>query len=284
MKTNLMMTFYKNLYPALIICILCFSCEQRITLKESGLTAINPLSYTDVIYKAEKDTVLTASFDGKIRQIVKGEKKPKLIIDISDEVYSLAYNKRKNLIYATTLNSGIVVIDEEKAIVERRLPLKEKWARKLFYDPDSRVLMTSDYAGNSYLWQTDNDYKQIPIPDEFAKMIPMMISKDVVYFDGKSTMGRWDMRDDQGYSEVNVKGEIVDIDNQGNALSLSHTEFMVYNTIDDSLMYKNKHPDWPIYVARLDTTMRAPVSLHLTNGLFSENNVYTSSVDRSIRK
>lgn len=112
-----------------LLIIVLSSCEQKISIKETSLTGINPLSYTDVIYKSERDTVLVSTFDGQIFEIIKVENSitKKSIIDINDEVYGLAYNHSENLIYASTLNNGIVIINEDKAQIEKTLPVDKKW-------------------------------------------------------------------------------------------------------------------------------------------------------------
>jgi|AntRauTorcE11897_2_1112592.scaffolds.fasta_scaffold64073_1 WD40 repeat protein len=140
--------------------------------------------------------------------------------------------------------------------------------------------MTTDFGGNSYLWQTDNDYEPITIPEEFSEKTAKTISDGVVYFDGKGTAA-WDLTNDQIQSNIKVRGEIVDTDKEGNVLALSHNEFMFYN--DDSLQFRGKHPDWPIYVESIDTLFHAPASLYLTTGILSESSIFTASTDRSIR-
>lgn len=278
------MKYCTKLYVFFILAVFSFSCKQEIAVKDSKLTANNPISYTDVIYKSEQDTVLTATFDGKIREVIRGDDEKKLIIDLSEEVYSLAYNADQKLIYAATLTSGIMIINEEESAVEGILPIKDKWASKIVYDPQTKVLLTADYGGNSYLWQTNDDYKVISVPESFAGMVPKTISGNVLYLDGNSVAGVWDLTKDQVDSKVAVTGQIVDSDKEGNILSFSHNEFMVYDTKNDSLKFTGKHPNWPIYVASMDTLVRVPESLYLTTGLLSENHVYTSSIDRSIRK
>lgn len=118
------------------------SCEQSISIKKTTLTGINNLSYTDVIFKSNRDTVLVSKFNGEVLEIIKDKNtlKKHLIINLNDEIYSLAYNHIDNIIYASTLNNGIVVIDEKKETVEKTLPIKNKWATTVSYDQNERLL------------------------------------------------------------------------------------------------------------------------------------------------
>lgn len=98
----------------LILVSVISGCKQEIDLKSSAFTAVNPLSYTDVVYVSNKDTVLIATFDGRISERINGKEKENLIINLSDEIYSLTFDAKNQRIYASTLSSGIVIIDYKK--------------------------------------------------------------------------------------------------------------------------------------------------------------------------
>jgi WD40 repeat protein len=277
------MNFYTYIFYTVGI-VLLYSCDQKVSVKNTELTAINQLSYTDVIYKSEEDTVLTASFDGKIKQIIRKDTAKRLIIDISDEIYGLAYNDDENLIYAATYKSGILVINEKSSSIEKAIQLEEKWANQITYDPQTKLLMTYDLGGNTYLLQTDKAYEPLSIPKKFEKMVPKSIINGVIYFDGTGTAGLWKIKDNQMKSDITLKGKIVAADQSGNILSYSHDQFFFYHGEKDSLLFNNKHPNWPIYVSSLDSVVRVPKSLYLTTGIIGENHIFTSGIDRSIRK
>lgn len=50
----------------LLISIVFTNCEQKVTVKKHKLTGINPVAYTDVVFKSSRDTVFVSTFDGKI--------------------------------------------------------------------------------------------------------------------------------------------------------------------------------------------------------------------------
>src|SRR5690606_37240219 len=120
------MKFYKITW-LLLLTILFTNCEQNITVKKHKLTGINPLAYTDVIFKSDQDTVFVSTFDGKIYEVVNGRGDRKQIAHIDDEIYSLAYSPLKAELYAATLYSGIVVINASNGTITTKLPIKETW-------------------------------------------------------------------------------------------------------------------------------------------------------------
>lgn len=261
-------------------------CEQRVSITgEDKLTGINPLSYTDVEFRGQRDTVLASTFDGKITQIMRGGNDEQLIIDLDDEIYDLAFNADDEVIYASTLGSGIVVIDAVRSKVIKELPLKEKWSKYVFYSDEHHLLMASDYGGHSYIWNVEEDYRLLNIPDEFSTMRPVsMNDRGHVYFDGTEKVGIWNVGSKMDLQVAELPGEVVDSDSRGNVLTLSYDVFRLYHFPADTVIMENKHPDWPIYVESRDTVFRAPVNLPLTGGIISEEFVLTSGIDRSIRK
>lgn len=274
----------------LIVLLLFFwfftGCEQEISVKQSGLTAINPVSYTDVAFKGIRDTVLISTFDGRISEIINGANKgeERLILNVGDEIYSIAYDHERKQIYAVTLNSGILIIDESEGRIIKTLENKAKWSYYIYFDPEQDILATSDYADNTYVWDVKNDFVALEVPDAFKGMSPKGITNEsMLYFDGNNQIGKWDLSKKDITSGFRLGGRLTDMDKNGNLLLFSHDKFSVYDTKRDSLLYENKHPDWPIYVRSRDTIFRAPVSLALTDGIISENHIFTSGIDRSIR-
>jgi len=275
-----------KLFPKFIfilVSIISFAgCKQEVSIKTSGLTEINPLSYTDVIFISSSDTVLTSTFDGKIRKHIKGRDGSEVIIDLSDEIYSLAYDPINRVIFASTLSSGVVVIDAERSEVVRNLPIK-KWAKKLVYNPESNYLLASDAMGQSHCWNTSKGYSKRELPDQLSEMSAKTVSEDLVIFDGPSIARKWNIRTNEVSQPISISGRIADADKDGNILSIDYNEFALYNSEIDSVIFKKKHPDWPIHVASQDTIFRAPVSMYLSEAKMNNEFIFTSSVDRSIR-
>ncbi len=282
---NYMKKYIPRIAGILYVC-LTVSCEQKIAVSKSSLTSINPLSYTDVVYKSNSDTVLVSGFDGKITEIINHNDiiEKRLIIDLKDEIYSLAYNYSEKLIYASTLNQGIVVINEQKASVEKILPIGNKWAIDIHYNPAVNILLASGYTESPYIWETDNEYNRVIVPEELDKMQPKAISdQGTLYFDGFGVIGKWNIKE-RGQPVISkLAGRISDTDNNGRVLTISDKRYILKNINSDSILSENKHPDWPIYVSSKDTTVRVPVSLPLTDALLTLKNIYSSSIDKSIR-
>ncbi len=277
----------RNILSAfLLLFLLLTGCEQKISVEQSELTGINPLSYTDVVYKGNRDTVIVSTFDGRLLEIINAsnDKQESLIINVEDEIYSIAYDPGRDQVYAATLNSGILVIDIVQGRIIRTLKNKTKWSSYIYFDPEQDILATSDYGDHTYVWDIQNDFAPLNVPDDFTGMAPRGISREgILYFDGNNQIGEWDLNDKNETSKFRLGGKLTDLDKNGNLLLFSHDKFSVYDTKRDSLLYQNKHPDWPIYVKSRDTIFRAPVSLSLTTGILSNEYVFTSGIDRSIR-
>lgn len=263
------------------------SCEQKIALKKTTLTEINSLSFTDVVFKSNRDTILVSKFNGEISEIIKNKNtlKKRLIIDLNDEIYSLAYNHLENMIYASTLNNGIVVIDEKKGTVQKALPINNKWTTDVSYDQNQRLLFASGYTEKPLIWKVDDNYKLLNVLKDFEKMQPKTISEDgIIYFDGNGVVGLWDNKKNEATKTFQLRGRISDIDSEGNILAISDKKFVFKNINTDSILFEKKHPNWPIYISSKDTTIKVPVSLPITDALLSKKYIYTSSIDKSIRK
>ncbi|MEJ4088308.1 hypothetical protein [Galbibacter orientalis] len=277
-----------NLYRItgiVFLLIIVWGCKQEISIKKSGFTAINSLSYTGVVYQTKRDTVFTSTFDGKIYQIINGESQRKQIVAINDEIYDIAFNARENHIYAATLNSGIVIIDIKKGYVIKELPLKETWAKELVYNLHTGILCTYDFKGNHYIWDTRENFKLLSTPEELKKLRPKFINDNgAIYFDGKGAVVVWNYKNNTILDSSKIGGELMDVDENRNYMLLSGKEFSYYNKKMDSLLFKQKHPNWPIYVADKDTTVNVPLSLEIISGLMTTNNIFTLGLDKSFRK
>jgi len=277
-----------NLYSLagiLFLSIILWSCKQEISIKKGRFTAVNPVSYTDVIYKADRDTVFVSGFDGKIHEVIKSETKQQQIAAIGDEIYAMAYDKRKSRLYAATLNSGIVVVNTKDGSVVKQLPLKNTWAKQLTYNSHNGILATYDFKGYHYVWNTNEDFNAIETPKVLQGTRPRYIRDNGdIFFDGKQGVIVWNYKTKTIIQKNKTSGHLIDVDDQNNYLMLSGKEFSFFDTKADSIVYSQKHPDWPIYVADKDTTVKVPLHLEIISGIITTYTIYTCGLDKSLRK
>lgn len=277
------MKFYKTIL-LLLISIVFTNCEQKITVKKHKLTGINPVAYTDVVFKSSRDTVFVSTFDGKIYEVINKTENKKTIATIDDEIYNLAYNAERNEIYAATLNSGIVIINSSTGALAGELPIKQTWAYQLYYNELNGILVTFDFKGNHYVWSTKNDFKTIETPEELNKMRPKYISDNGnIYFNGQGKIVIWNYTTDD-IEQPQINGNIADVDDKKNILLIKGKEFAFYNSKLDSVLYKKKHPNWPIHLPDKDSIVNAPLSLEVISGFATNKFIYTYGLDKSIRK
>jgi WD40 repeat protein len=269
----------------LILVSVISGCKQEIDLKSSAFTAVNPLSYTDVVYVSNKDTVLIATFDGRISERINGKEKENLIINLSDEIYSLTFDAKNQRIYASTLSSGIVIIDYKKKKVLNHILLKETWIANLMLSKDGNVLAGRSSNRKNYIWNLKNGTTQLQIPDSLSDHKIMGISNlGSIILKSKGSYIFWNPLNNSIEKEVKINGELAAIDSNSNMLLISHNNFQYYNASFDSISSKKQHADWPYYVKEQDTTLRIPLQLALTVGQLTDKYIFTAGIDRSIRK
>lgn len=268
----------------LLISIVFTNCEQKVTVKKHKLTGINPVAYTDVVFKSSRDTVFVSTFDGKIYEVINKNDNKKLVTTIDDEIYNLAYNTEKKEIYAATLNSGVVIINASSGTITRKLPIKETWAYQICYNRQNGILATFDFKGNHYVWDTKNDFKTIETPKELNQMRPKYISDNGdIYFDGQGKIISWNYITND-IEQPKISGYIADVDDEENILLIRGKEFAFYNSKMDSVFYKKKHPNWPIHLPDKDSIVNVPLNLEVISGFATNKFVYTYGLDKSIRK
>lgn len=278
------MKLYKT-STLLFLLMILWGCQQEISVKKNSFTAINPVSYTDVIYKTNRDTVFVSTFDGKIYEVIKRNTKKQQTASVNDEIYAIAYNAEKANLYAATLNSGIVVINTKDGSIIKRLPLKETWAIKLFFNPVNGILATYDFKGNHYVWNTNEDFKSIKTPDILKQIYPKYIKDNGdIYFEGRGKVLVWNYKTNSIKKKSKISGQLIDVDRNENYLLLSGKQFSFYNPKSDSTVFTKKHPNWPIYLANKDSILNVPLNLEITLGLMTTTAIYTSGLDKSLRK
>lgn len=277
------MKFYK-ITLLFLLSILFANCEQKITIKKHKLTGINPIAYTDVIFKSSRDTVFVSTFDGKIYEVINKNEKRKQVATIDDEIYSLAYNAEKEEIYAATLYSGVVAINASNGTVIRKLPIKETWAYQICYNEQNGILATFDFKANHYVWDTKNNFSKIETPQELNQMRPKYIADNGdVYFDGQGKIVAWNYKTNT-IKQTKANGKIADVDDKKNILLVKGKEFAFYSSKKDSTYFKKKHPNWPIHLPNKDSIVNVPLNLEIISGLTTKKSIYTYGLDKSVRK
>lgn len=268
----------------IVLSLMLGSCKQEIKVNESSLTAINPLSYTDVIFKSDRDTVFVSTFSGRIAKRINGHNEEKLLIDLGDEIYSLAYDQNRNLIYASTRNSGVVIIEEDKMTVIDHLFIEGSWISDIFLSKDGMLLAGYSANGQNHIWNIKNNTRVI-IPDSLSNYRVAGIDESGnIILKGRGNYVFWNSQMNMVEKKITVSGILKDIDESGNMLLFFDKDFQFYNVNTDSVSFRKHHKDWPYYLKDQDTVVRVPLQLSLTVGRLTNKYLFTAGVDRSIRK
>lgn len=280
--------FMKNrewLVLTVILLALLSGCKQEVTIRQGSFTSINPLSYTDVIYNSGSDTVLVSTFSGRIAERINGNKTENLVTNLSDEIYSLAVDSRNHRIYASTLNSGIAIIDSEKKSVIDHLIIYGSWISQLFLSKNGDVLAGRSANRKNYIWDLKNSPKPISLPENLLSYAITGVDESgnvIVKGNGKHIF--WDPFNNTIEKEITVSGNLADIDSFGNMLLYDDKYFQYYNTSADTVAFRKNHEYWPYYWQEQDTIVKIPLQLSLTVGQLTDQFIFTAGVDRSIRK
>ncbi|UAB82401.1 hypothetical protein INR76_06475 [Marixanthomonas sp. SCSIO 43207] len=267
-----------------IISILFYGCKQNIKVHSKSFYGINPLSYTDVIFKSSRDTVLASTFSGRIVERIKDHNKENILINLNDEIYSLVYDQKKQHIYASTLNSGILVIDSNKKMIIDSLNIEGTWISNIFLSKDGELLAGSTANHKNCIWDLKNK-TSIKLPDSLSHyMVAGIDNTGNVIINAKEKFIFWDVKEDSIKKENIRNGKLESIDKSGNLLVFQDKYFQYYKANKDSASFKSYHQDWPYYWKEKDTLIRIPFQLTLTAGILTDKYIYTAGVDRSIRK
>jgi WD40 repeat protein len=266
------------------------------------LTAINPASYTDVVFMGVKDTALVSTFSGRIAVRINGVSTENVITNLNDEIYSLAYNPVKNEIAASTLENGIIVVHQKTGKQLKTLRLKTTWSVNILYSDDFAYLFTQDQKGNRYIWDVNKGYKEVTISSKLPQGRMVKLDKDgllTIVSPKKAIV--WDVKNDKVASEASVSIiRFGDMDSEGNYLSVDFNECSKYNSINGKTEFTVKHPDWlrnvkdyPNYSNMLKANpadytkdgllIMKDYHMQLTMVRFAQDKIYTASIDRSIR-
>jgi len=159
----------------------------------------------------------------------------------------------------------------------------DKWCISIFLSDSENYLMGIDVSGKNYIWDISKDYQLIEYPRSFPKSYVRVIDNSgIIYLSGEGKVVLWNPEKDLIEKELSVAGVLVDVDNSGDLLLLSHNEFTKYNAKNNSIEFKRKHPNWPYVLASGDTAY-IPPQMKLTAARFANNKIYTAGIDRSIR-
>lgn len=296
----------KSKYLFIVIpCMLYFTNKLYAQSKDifiSKLTAINTASYTDVIFLGSKDTALVSTFSGRIAVRIKGSEKEKVIANLNDEIYSLAYNSRKQEIAASTFEKGIIILKKQTGTILKVLKLKTTWSISIFYSDNNQYLLTHDQKGNRYIWDATNQYKEITLPANVPQgRIVKMDSLGLLTIVTPKKITLWDFKKEVVVKEMEAQlVRFGDMDNQGNILSVDFNQCSKYNTVSKKNEFVIKHPNWlrdiSDYPGYQNSLKQSPndftsdgllimdgYSMQLTMVRFAGNKIFTASIDRSIR-
>lgn len=266
------------------------------------LTAINPTSYTDVAYMGVKDTVIVSTFSGRIAVRINSITQERVIANLDDEIYSVAYNPLTKEIAASTLENGIILVHQITGKRLRALKLKTTWSTNILYSDDFRYLFTQDQKGNRYLWDAKKDYKEIIISTKAPAGRMVKLDKDgLLTIASSKKIIVWDLKNETVVKETNVQlSRFGDMDIEGNYLSVDYNECAKYNSTTKQNDFVLKHPNWlrdlkdyPNYENWIKESpekytedglyITKDYSMQLTMVRFAKNKIYTASIDRSIR-
>jgi len=268
---------------SILVLFIMLGCEKN-NKNIQQLVAINPLSYTDVAFSSIKDTVFVSTYSGRISKRIKEQDKEELLIQLKDEVYSLQYSDKQNLVIASTLKSGILFIDVHTGEIKKNLQIKkDTWLNSIFLSKDDNYLIGFDTKGNNHIWDLNNDYKKLDFKKELPNSFIRYVDKlGAFYYQTQGKYIKWNPTDKRIEKEYKISGKLVDINDNGDFLLLNFNEFRMFNSKADSLEFKNKHPYY-IYKYSNGDTVHDPYQLKLTAARFTMDKIYTSSLDQSIR-
>ena len=266
----------------LVYALLLNACDTRLTSKPK-LVGINPISYTDVAYISDIDTVIVSTYSGRIAKRINGNDQEEMIAKLNDEIYSLAFSKQRNEIIASTLSSGIVVLDPETGVIKKTLTTGTSWINKIELSDNGKFLMGYNWQKQNFVWHVLNDYKPMVYPDGFPQSSVRFGKGDDLYHSGENKLVIWNPETDKVTVEKLDNGKLFDIDLNGNVVLLNHDEFTIMAIKDTVASFTKKHPDWPYYYAAYDTIIRIPLSMQLTTACIAKQTVCTGGIDRSVR-
>lgn len=276
----------RNSITILLLCLSLNSIAQLNSIYINKFTNNNPVSYTDVIFIGSKDTVLVSTYSGRVAKIINGSNKEKVLAKINDEIYALAYNKNAREIIASTLENGILIINEINGKIIKRIPLNSSWANALVCSENFKYLITYDQKGKRYIFDIANNYQKIDFdttmpPGKIIKIDKYNIATIVT----SKKVTKWNLPEKKIVKEWDVViDKFADMDNNGNFLSINFNECTKYDANNNFSSFKIMHPNWPLPNAENNSEVyEIPYQMQLNAAKFAKKYIYTASIDRSLR-
>lgn len=262
------------------------SMAQEKEMYINKFTGINPVSYTDVIYTGSKDTVLVSTYSGRIARVINGENRERLVAQLDDEIYALAYNKGKKEIIAATLGNGLIIINERNGQIIKKIPLPSSWTNAMVFSEDLKYIELNDQNGKRYIFNTWSNYTNT----DTGSLVPsgriVKIDRNyVATIVTSKKITQWNLSEKQVVKEWDIAlVKFADSDTLGNFLSVDFNECAKYNAETDVVEFKVKHPDWPLPDPENNTKVyEIPYQMQLNAAKFARNFIYTAGIDRSVR-
>lgn len=285
----------------LLIVVSCNNAPSLEGMFTDKLTGNNAVSYTDVTYAGNKDTVLVTTYSGRVVYRFKNQEQENVLTQFNDEIYVVRYNPVQKQVALSTMQSGIVVIDAKNGKELHKLPVKESWCLKMGYSKDFEYLFASDQKGNRFVWTVNENYKPVNLYESMPKGTIKSIENNVIQLVAKSKVIYWNLTNSTIIKEVAIKfNDFEDIDADGNILNIDRNTLSLYNIPAATIKFTLQHPGW---LRPLDNFSQASIDkykkrgitikngyleepgyhLPLTSAIFGKDEIFTSSIDRSIR-
>lgn len=276
----------KNSLWILLLLIATQARSQTDELFIDRFTGINPVSYTDVLYIGEQDTVLVSTYSGRIARVINGQDGEKILAQTGDEIYALAYNPVRQEILASTLLHGILVLDARNGNPIRNIPLASTWANTIGCSDDFRYLYAYDQKGQLHLFNMQKDYTRHQ-PDSSVppgRIIQIDAQNRATSISAKK-LTIWDLRSGQIIQQTSVDiARFADRDTQGNILSIHFNKCKKWDAGSNSSTLELAHPNWPLPNPEKESEVfEIPYQMQLNAAKFARNKIYTAGIDRSIR-
>lgn len=260
---------------------------------QNKLTAINPVTYTDVVFTSSgSNEVITAKLNGHIYTEDTKTKKRKLLAAVKDEVYDIEYSKKNGEIYLATYQSGILVLDAQTGKTKKRLPM-QKWSNTVSISQDGTKLAAASIGDDIttpivYVWDLQKNY-QVDTLKRWKRLAGVKFSDNnqqlLVFNTGISL---FDVRERKIAKHIPVgKGRINDLQlNNGTAAVVTiDGHGIIVNLETGALQHHIMHPDALMKFPSTGKYQDIPVKgAALTKCIINQLYLYTAGIDRTIRK
>ena len=163
--------------------------------------------------------------------------------------------------------------------------LNKSWAISLSITNDEKYLFTSDLNGTNHIWDIEQDYEEIALPETISKKrLRGANNSNEFYFTSGDKVSVWDIEKNEIEDELSIGyNKLEDIDNEGNILLLNHNEAFYFDKEADTIKFMVNHPSWIFFDQRDKMLGEIPFSMKLTKGKLADTRIFTAGIDRSIR-